>query len=406
MENIFYSVLALHVAGRPISKDNIRAVLNAADTPVDEAALDAMAAFLESLEAEQQYRKKPVDPRIVKFLTSELARQRLRMKELESLLNEGKTPYSSERKTVPDEMKAEAREKESGNSREAIGESGEAQTVSVFQHSGNISRDKAHYLYGVGFSGGSVNLDSAGIEGNAVYTIPYGELCAVVHDCIAEPYQSEDEETVKGWVTTHQRVVDEARERFATVIPFGFDTILKTPDGVASSEQAIKDWLKENYGHLIRLMEKIQAKDEYGVQVFYDPVSIGEEFANQSQEIINIKDEMATKSKGIAYMYRQRLEKTLKARIDRLASEWFDEFYKRIKEHTEDVVVEKSKKASKDKVMLLSLSCLVAREKVSDLGEVLEKIENRKGFSVHFSGPWPPYSFVALPGSDSKREAK
>jgi hypothetical protein len=48
-------------------------------------------------------------------------------------------------------------------------------------------------------------------------------------------------------------------------------------------------------------------------------------------------------------------------------------------------------------VMLLNLSCLVAREKVDSLGKELEEINNMDGFSVHFSGPWPPYSFVAKP---------
>jgi len=47
--------------------------------------------------------------------------------------------------------------------------------------------------------------------------------------------------------------------------------------------------------------------------------------------------------------------------------------------------------------MLLNLSCLVAREKVDSLGTELEEINNMDGFSVHFSGPWPPYSFVAKP---------
>jgi len=27
----------------------------------------------------------------------------------------------------------------------------------------------------------------------------------------------------------------------------------------------------------------------------------------------------------------------------------------------------------------------------------LEEINNMEGFSVRFSGPWPPYSFVAKP---------
>lgn len=48
--------------------------------------------------------------------------------------------------------------------------------------------------------------------------------------------------------------------------------------------------------------------------------------------------------------------------------------------------------------MLLNLSCLVSKGKVDSLGEELEKINNMEGFSVRFTGPWSPYSFVAKPG--------
>ena len=106
---------------------------------------------------------------------------------------------------------------------------------------------------------------------------------------------------------------------------------------------------------------------------------------------------MATKSPGTAYMYRQKLERVLKAETERLADELFKDFYGRIKMHTDDIIVEKMRKPDNGQVMLLNLSCLVAREKVDSLGKELEEIDNIGGFSVHFSGPWPPYSFVAKP---------
>jgi len=56
-----------------------------------------------------------------------------------------------------------------------------------------------------------------------------------------------------------------------------------------------------------------------------------------------------------------------------------------------------AKGLEKGKVILLNLSCLVAKGKVDSLGEELEKIDNMEGFSVRFTGPWPPYSFVAKP---------
>jgi hypothetical protein len=77
VEEIFYATLALHIAGKPISKENIRIVLQAAGTPVNEAALDAMAAFVESLEVTRREKERPIDSRIVKFLTSELTQRKL-----------------------------------------------------------------------------------------------------------------------------------------------------------------------------------------------------------------------------------------------------------------------------------------------------------------------------------------
>jgi hypothetical protein len=53
--------------------------------------------------------------------------------------------------------------------------------------------------------------------------------------------------------------------------------------------------------------------------------------------------------------------------------------------------------------MLLNLSCLVTKENVDNLGNELEEMKNL-GFSVHFSGPWPPYSFVAKPVVTDKGE--
>jgi len=64
--------------------------------------------------------------------------------------------------------------------------------------------------------------------------------------------------------------------------------------------------------------------------------------------------------------------------------------------------VEKTKKVDKDRMMLLNLSCLVAKEKIDSLGEELEKINNMEGFSIRFTGPWPPYSFVAKPVAEGE----
>jgi hypothetical protein len=412
MENIFYAVLALHIAGKAISEENIRAVLRAAGTPVNEPALDAMAAFVESLEATRCEKEKRVDPRIIKFLTSELAQRKVQTEQLGALLEEltKSIPSSPEAqeplrtwtmgtKLAEEEMPTVS---EMVHREEAVREEAEAAVEAPAKKFGVVAQAKGRYVYGIVASKETVKLGEIGIGDNEVYTIPYQDLCAIVHNCPSEPYQSSDDEMVKSWVKVHQGVLDKAKERFGTVIPLGFDIILQPKDDATSPDQVVRDWLKEDYDRLNTLMEKIKDKDEYGVQISYDPKTMGELIAQQSEEVKKIKEEMATKSPGMAYMYRQKLEKAVKAEMEKLADEWFKDFYSNIKKHTEDIVVEKTKKLEKDKVMLLNLSCLVSNEKVESLGEELEKINNMEGFSVRFTGPWPPYSFVAKPVAEGE----
>ncbi len=51
---------------------------------------------------------------------------------------------------------------------------------------------EARYLYCIADSAEKVNFDNIGIEDSEAYTIPYEDLCAVVHNCPPEPYKSED----------------------------------------------------------------------------------------------------------------------------------------------------------------------------------------------------------------------
>ena len=384
MDEIFYAILALHTAGKPVKKETIQAVLSKAGTPADESALDAIAAFVETLATTGQKKDGAIDPRIIKFLTSELTGQRIETKRLEVLL----AGLNQAAASVPEMQNARSSTTPEAQAAGAAGPGPEPE-VGI--------QGEGRYIYGVAVEDKEVRLGPIGIEGNEVYTIPYKDISAIVHNCSTKPYQSNNDEIVKNWVMTHESVLDAASKRLGIVIPLGFDTILQPKNDITSPEQVVNEWLKEDYDRLREVMRKIEGKDEYGVQVSYESKSIIKQISDQSEEIRRIKEEMSTKSPGMAYMYKQKLEKTIKTETEQLANVWFNDFYGRIKKHTDDIVVEKTKKLNNSKVMLLNLSCLVARDKVDSLGKELEAINNMNGFSVHFSGPWPPYSFVAKP---------
>jgi len=256
------------------------------------------------------------------------------------------------------------------------------------------SEVEGRYLYCVADSGEKVSLGPIGINGHEVYTVPYKDICAVVHDCPAEPYQSADAEVVKAWVIAHQRVVDKAWEKWSTVLPLGFDTIVRDQGG-DDPQQDVENWLAADYQALRRKMEAVRGKAEYGVQVSWQPRVIARHIAETSAEIGRLEEDIKSKPRGLAYMYRQKLENALKREMETKADQCFKDFYSRIKKHVCDLRVEKTKKTDDDRQMIMNLSCLVDGDKSEDLGEELEAIDKMEGFSVRFTGPWPPYSFVS-----------
>lgn len=256
-----------------------------------------------------------------------------------------------------------------------------------------IPKEEGRYIYCVADAGEKVSLGEIGMEGGEVYTITYQDLCAVVHDCPPQPYKSGNQEVVKTWVTTHHKVVDAAWERWGTILPSGFDTIIKGETG-SSGERNVQKWLHQEYEGLKRKMEKVRGKAEYGVQVLWDLRVLAQDLARTSPEISEREEEIKAKPRGAAYMYRQKLENLVKRAAEARADQFFRDFYQRISKHADDIRVEKIKEAEPGWQMLLNLSCLVRRDRQTELGEELDKINTMEGFSVRFTGPWPPYSFT------------
>ncbi|RZN66132.1 MAG: GvpL/GvpF family gas vesicle protein [Candidatus Methanolliviera hydrocarbonicum] len=254
-----------------------------------------------------------------------------------------------------------------------------------------VGADQGLYLYGFADVNVSTSLGKIGIEGSEVYTVPYKGISAVVHNCLLEPYKSDDDETVKNWVKMHQHVMDVATEKFGTVIPFGFDTII-APENSITAKDTLKKWMSDEFDDLMKKMGRLRGKKEYGVQMFYIPSVMSEKIVQESEEVGKIKEEMKSKSPGLAYMYKQKLEDVIKIEMESRMDVFFKDFYEKIRSNVEDVKVEKVKKAENDLVMMMNLSVLASDEKA--LALVLDEIDTEEGFSVRFTGPWQPYSFV------------
>jgi hypothetical protein len=242
-----------------------------------------------------------------------------------------------------------------------------------------------------------------GIEDGHVYTVSINDIGAVVHRCEAKPYKTEDKEKAMEWILAHQYVIDLATKELGTVIPLTFDTIFKGDD------KTVKQWLREEYRQLKTILEKLNGKAEYRVQVFVEKNFIGKS-PEENEEIQRLRTEIENKSEGVAYLLHKKLERKLQLERKVLADKHAKNLYNKIKKLVDDVKLDSTKKEVpekwKGKQMILNLACLVHKDKIQNLGKLLGEIDKRDGFDVRFNGPWPPYSFVGEIGRSKDEKVK
>ncbi len=253
---------------------------------------------------------------------------------------------------------------------------------------------EGRYLYSVINSGVKLSFGEIGIDDNRVYTIPNKDIAAVVHSCHAEAYRTQDNGKAKEWIFAHNYVIDCASKQFGTVLPFAFGVVVR------GSDEIVRNWLAENYKKLKNGLEKVNNKAEYSVQIFCDEDRITEKLARSDQGLKELKEKMEDVSKGTAYLIQRQFELKIK---DAIAVEIFmlaADFGSKIREHVEESKVEKKKSEVPEKYkgmkLIVALSCIVHKDRVEKLGEVLDEINNSDGFAVRFTGPWAPFSFVDL----------
>lgn len=247
------------------------------------------------------------------------------------------------------------------------------------------------YVYCVALGGDAVSLSESGIAGREVYAVAYRDICAIVHDCLAVPYESADPAVVGEWIVAHHQVVDAAWRRWRSVLPMTFNSIVGATHGDAAA--SLLTWLEAEYASLRERLEALVGKAEYGVQVFWDAAVAAQQVATTSPEIANLKAEIDGQPRGLAYMYRQRLEGLLKSEVEARAAAAFEDVYGRIAASAAGVRVEKTKRVDGDRQMLANLSCLVAAGRVAELEATLDALGRVEGLSVRLAGPLPPYSF-------------
>lgn len=252
----------------------------------------------------------------------------------------------------------------------------------------------ALYVYCIVPDKGEFGLGKIGIDASEVFSIPGDGLSAVVHQCPALPYQTQDREIAAQWVAAHHRVVEDTWKRFGSVLPMSFDMLIEGDDCATAREKLVL-WMREKRGAFTGLLGQLAGKAEYGVQISWDPRDIAADLLEHNHDLQALEKEFKAQSEGAAFLGQAKLEKAIKIQMEALAGERFQAYYSRISGCAHALRLDRPLKAKDNRQMLLNVSCLLEKGDHGRLGRVLDLIAAMKGMKVRFTGPWPPYSFVS-----------
>lgn len=247
--------------------------------------------------------------------------------------------------------------------------------------------EEGRYLYCAVDADPAASVEIHGIDDEPVSLIGVDDISLVAH-AVDEIYDSDDATTVRRWLLDHQRVVDEAGQRFGTPLPFQFDTIM--PGG----DDAVLAWLDDHRLAIERALTSLHGRWEYRIGMTWNEDAMRERIAGSDPEAEDIANRVESASDGTAFLLEKQLQRSVSDRLRERRSTLANELIDAIEPHVEEM--ESTGSGESDTVV--EVSVLAESRQEDALGDALERFAKRDDIGIEFTGPWPPYSFA--PGID------
>jgi len=203
-----------------------------------------------------------------------------------------------------------------------------------------MSEPKFKYVYGLTKTSCLNGSKIKGINGMPVYEFKCRDIFVVMSDTDSLECDASEEN-----LKTHQTVLAALIKR-GTVVPMAFGTVFK-------NDEILVAILEKSYRVIKKSMELLEGKVELGVKVI-SPKTLG-----------NPEMRQEFKNEIVGELGREAVN-SVEGRLfsDRL---------------------------------LLNSNFLVEKGRLEKFSQAVEKIEKKHPeFKVHYTGPWPPYSFINI----------
>lgn len=240
--------------------------------------------------------------------------------------------------------------------------------------------DMGRYLYGFTDRQFDPRPDLRGLGGLPVRVIPFRDLAAIVS---AHPVRRLMPS--RSNVEPHHRIVRQV-SAMAPLVPAAFGHISET-------EQQIQAVLERNYDEIRGELVRLAHKCEMTVKLRWNVENIFECLVRGSRELREMRDQVFREpvpSLNAKLKVGAAFEATLERERQRLTAVLLDAF--------EDVICGSVCNAPRDEKTACHAAFLVETARTNEFVQALGPAAGRfnADFTLNYSGPWPPYSFVQL----------
>ena len=186
----------------------------------------------------------------------------------------------------------------------------------------------------------------------------------------------------------HQAVVSELMKLTAIVPLRAF--------ALFSSEDALRAYLREHGELLAKTLERLDGKQEWTLQVEFEPVRWSEAVASRVDSLRNLQREIESAPPGKAFLLRKKLDDEKKRSSKAAEQAVVAEIEQRVLDKLRCETVAETRERRDG--AFPQLNVLINRDEESILQELHAELTSRyesEGVTLGLTGPWPPYTFSA-----------
>ena len=259
------------------------------------------------------------------------------------------------------------------------------------------------YVYGiVGPDFDPAVLPAVGIAPDRpVYLLPDQHMQAVVSRAPLEEFgQAVIEENTHNpvWLESHvlaHQAILEALVSGGALVPMKFCSLYL-------SEARIQAMMAQYAGEFSAALANLTGKEEWGIKVYSDPAALNRQVEATSERIQAIQAEIASKTSGMAYFVRKKLEVALGEEAERFSNACAQDSHDRLAacaSAAHILPLRDRNITGRADDMALNGAYLVAAGQMDAYRSEIDRLQDEygpQGFTYELSGPWPPYNFVSI----------